>query len=135
MTLSRNKAQEMAMNIIYQALLYQNMGEDFDIKELIASNFEFPFEEVDLYVRQIVVSAILHKDEAIEVFSKNMTTWKFSRLALLMQSIMLLSYAHYYHIRDVDKGVVIDVAINLAKKYLGANDYKFVNGILENTLK
>jgi len=53
----------------------------------------------------------------------------------LMQSIMLLSYAHYYHIKDVDKGVVIDVAINLAKKYLGANDYKFVNGILENTLK
>jgi N utilization substance protein B len=135
MEITRNKLQEIAMNIIYQALIYQDMNESFDIKELISLNLNLPFEEVDIFVRQVVVSAILHQEEAIESFSANMTTWKFSRLAMVMRAILLLSYVHYYYIKDVDKIVVIDVAVNLAKKYLGENDYKFINGILETSLK
>lgn len=135
MEITRNKLQEIAMNIIYQALIYQDMNESFDIKELISLNLNLPFEEVDIFVRQVVVSAILHQEEAIELFSANMTTWKFSRLAMVMRAILLLSYVHYYYIKNVDKIVVIDVAVNLAKKYLGENDYKFINGILETSLK
>ena len=34
----------------------------------------------------------------------------------------------------VDKGVVIDIAVKLAKKYLSGKDYRFVNAILDNVL-
>lgn len=133
-TLSRNKQQEVAMNIIYQALLYLDMGEELDLEQLISNNLRIPFKEVDIYIKQVCVSAILHKDEAIAVFSANMDTWKFSRLSLLMRAILLLSYAHFYYIKDVDKEVVINVAVVLSKKYLNETDYKFVNAILEKTL-
>ena len=46
-----------------------------------------------------------------------------------------MSYAHiHYTDDDVDKSVVIDVAVRLAKKYLDRDDYKFVNAILDNVL-
>lgn len=133
-SLSRNKQQEAAMNIIYQALLYAQIGEQLDLEQLISSNLGVPFSEVDIYLKQVCVSALLHKDEAIEAFSANMDTWKFSRLSLLMRAILLMSYAHFYYIKDVDKKVVINVAVVLAKKYLNETDYKFVNAILEKTL-
>jgi len=135
MELTRNKQHEVAMNIIYQALTYLDMGEDFDIKALISTNLDVPFEEADIYVKQVTVSAILHREEAIEALSKNLKNWKFARLARLMQAILFLSYAHFYYVKDVDKKVVINVAVVLSKKYLNETDYKFVNAILENTLK
>ena len=135
MELTRNKQHEVAMNIIYQALTYLEMGEDFDIKALISTNLDVPFEDADIYVKQVTVSAILHREEAIEALSKNLKNWKFSRLARLMQAILFLSYAHFYYVKDVDKKVVINVAVVLSKKYLNETDYKFVNAILENTLK
>lgn len=133
-TLSRNKQQEVAMNIIYQALMYLEIGEELDIEQLISNNLGVPFKDADIYLKHICVSAILHKEEAIEAFSNNMDTWKFSRLSLLMRAILLMSYAHFYYIKDVDKKVVINVAVVLSKKYLNETDYKFVNAILEKTL-
>ena len=41
----------------------------------------------------------------------------------------------FYYVKDVDKKVVIDVAVKLAKKYLDSTDYKFVNAILDKTLQ
>jgi N utilization substance protein B len=134
MELTRNKQQEIAMSIIYQALLRLDMNEELDIKSLISENVGLPYDEVDLYVKRIVVAAILHKDEAIDAFSKNMNKWKFSRLSMLMQAILLLSYAHFYFVKDSEKGVIINVAVVLAKKYLSDKDYKFINGVLESTL-
>ena len=35
---------------------------------------------------------------------------------------------------EVEKAVVINIAIKLSKAYLGDNDYKFVNAILDKVL-
>jgi transcription termination factor NusB len=45
-----------------------------------------------------------------------------------------MSYIHYFHIEEVDKGVVIDIAVRLAKVYLDAKDYRFVNAVLDKVL-
>ena len=81
-----------------------------------------------------MVKALLHKSEIVEVIEPKLNKWKFDRLNRLAQSILLLSYAHYYYVKDVEKPVVIDVAIRLAKKYLDDGDYKFINAVLDEVL-
>ena len=64
-----------------------------------------------------------------------MNKWTFERLNRVEQALLLLSYSHYFYVEPaVDKGVVIDVAVKLAKTYLDASDYKFVNAILDKVL-
>ena len=70
----------------------------------------------------------------IDKLQAKMDKWKFDRLNRLNQAILLLSLAHYYGVGEVEKAVVINVAVSLAKKYLDYNDYKFVNAILDNVL-
>ena len=43
-----------------------------------------------------------------------------------------MSYAHYKYIGHVDKSVVINVAVELAKKYIDDKQAKFINGILDS---
>ena len=64
-----------------------------------------------------------------------MINWTFNRINKLEQALLILSYSHFYYVKDVDKKVVIDVAVKLAKKYLDSTDYKFVNAILDKTLQ
>lgn len=137
MEISRNKLHEKALIIIYQCLTFESLGGEYDIKEVISDNMELPFEDVDIYLRHVVVSALAHKQEAINAFTPNLKKWRFERLSLLLRSLLILSYAQYYHLTnsDMDKKVIINVAVNLAKTYLEKDDYKFVNAILENTLK
>lgn len=137
MEISRNKLHEKALIIIYQCLTLESLNKDYDIKQIISDNMEMDFEHCDIYLKHAVVSALAHKNEAIEAYTPNLKKWRFERLSFLLRSLLFLSYAQYYYVKnvDMDKKVIINVAVNLAKTYLEKDDYKFVNAILENTLR
>lgn len=134
MAVSRNVSHEKAMIIIYDALCYEHMNQEYDPRELISSIMDESYDLVDLYVKQVVIKALINKDAYIEKLQAKMDTWKFDRLNRLNQAILLMSLSHYYGVGEVEKAVVINVAVSLAKKYLDDNDYKFVNAILDNVL-
>lgn len=134
MAVSRNKEHELIMVCIYDALVYSSMNEEFNLEEIMEGVFEMPFDEISLFAKSVVVKSLKNINEIIPVFQKNMPKWDFSRLNNLEKSILIMSYTHYKEIGSVDKGVVIDLAVRLAKKYLDNADYKFINAILDNVL-
>lgn len=134
MKTSRNANQEKAMIIIYDALTYEDMNIDYDLKEIIGDVLGDSYENSDFYVREVVVKALLHEKEIISEIEPKLNKWKFNRLNRLAQAILLLSYAHYKYVEGVDKAIVIDIAVHLAKKYLDDGDYKFINAVLDNVL-
>lgn len=135
MEYSRNALQEKAMTIIYGALTYVSMHTDFDIRELTTSLFDdLAYDDIDLYVKEVTVKALLYREAIIADIEKNMVQWTFKRLNRVAQSIILLSVAHYRYVKDVDKSVVIDIAVKLSKKFLDDKEFKFINGVLDKTL-
>ena len=46
-----------------------------------------------------------------------------------------MSYAHFYYVEKVDKKVVINTAVDLAKKYVEEKQAKFINAILDGVLQ
>ena len=56
------------------------------------------------------------------------------RLPLLTQAVLLMSYAHFYYVEKIDKSIVINVAVELAKKYIEEKQAKFINAILDEVL-
>lgn len=132
---SRNKQQIIAMNALYDILTYQDMGEEIDIEWIISGLCDMPYSDSPLYVKQIVLSTIRHLESEIALLEKNMIKWTFHRLNRVEQAILLLSLSHYFYVdTTVNKGIVINVAVNLAKNYLDHKDYKFVNAILDKVL-
>lgn len=134
MEYSRNEYQEIAMSIIYDTLTYDSMGLDYDIKELISDIAGLPYEEIDLFLKEIVVKSINYRDEIIKKIEPKLVNWTFVRLNRLAQAILIMSVTHYFYIGNVDKAIVINVAVVLAKKYLISDDYKFINALLDNVL-
>lgn len=133
--LSRNKEQEKILGILYQALVLIDLKQELDVKQLLMDAYDCDFEDVPLFSQQILVYSLKNLDKITKAFQANMINWTFNRINKLEQALLILSYSHFYYVKDVDKKVVIDVAVKLAKKYLDSTDYKFVNAILDKILQ
>ena len=136
MALTRQQEHFVVMTVIYNELSDFTLGDgkEFrDAKELISSLCECPYSEVSDYVKKTVAYALNNYGAIKDAFIPKLNNWKWERLPLLTQAILLMSYAHM-KIETVEKRIVIDVAVNLAKKYVEPKQAKFVNAILDGVL-
>ena len=134
-TLSRNKAHDIALFAIYDVLTYSAAKLPTPIEDIVSGLTEQSFADSDFFVKEMALAMVKHYQEIIPIFEKNMRKWTFDRLNLLEQALLLLAYCQsYYSVEKTDKAIIINVSVELAKKYLSENDYKFVNAILDKVL-
>ena len=126
MKLTRTEAREKIMVILYQL--------DFYVKEKIEYNLEDVFKEnleIDnTYVRD-VVNGVLENIESIDkVISKYLENWDLDRLGKTDKAILRLGAYELIHY-DTPKVVVINEAVELAKKYRDDKVVKLINAVLD----
>ncbi len=132
--LSRNKEHELIMISIYDALLYLEMDEVFSLEDVLEGVYMLPYEDVPLFSKEVVIKSLSNINDIKAKYQVNMPKWKFDRINAIARAILLMSYTNFKIIGGVDKSIVIDLAVRLAKKYLDKDDYKFINAVLDKTL-
>ena len=138
MAISRNQSHFVIMTVIYDELADFVMGggaSSRNANELIEEIAETPFDEVDPYIKRSVALTMQHYGKIVDAYRPLLVNWKWERIPLLTQAILLMSYAHFYYVEKVDKKVVINTAVDLAKKYVEEKQAKFINAILDGVLK
>ena len=86
-------------------------------------------------MKEQAIAALKYLDEAINAIQSHMRGWTFERLDRVEQAILINAYNHFFHVEEgIDKKIVINNAVELAKNYLEEKDYRFVNAILDNIL-
>lgn len=138
MAISRNQSHFVIMTVIYDELADFVMGggaSSRNANELIEEIAGTPFDEVDPYIKRSVALTMQHYGEIVDAYRPLLVNWKWERIPLLTQAILLMSYAHFYYVEKVDKKVVINTAVDLAKKYVEEKQAKFINAILDGVLK
>ena len=136
MSISRNQQHYIALTVIYDELTDFTIGEGKtfrDARELMSELCECEYEQVPAYIKQVVAYSLNNYGNIVKVFEPHLRNWKWERLPLLTQAMLLMSYAHM-QVEEVEKSVVISVAVNLAKKYIEEKQAKFIHGILNEAL-
>lgn len=131
--LSRNQEQEKIMLTVYQYLFYQRMKSE-DIVTELENVFEIPYDEISVFAREVVVKTLLHQEEIDSIISENLVKWTLDRINLVAHAILLFAIGEYKYTEECNKAEMINVAVNLAKKYLDDKDYKFINALLDKAL-
>ena len=87
----------------------------------------------DDFVEAIVTNTTEHLAEIDELITENLKNWKLDRIPKTSLAILRISCAQLLYMSDVIPAkVIINEAVELAKKYGADDDYSFVNGILRN---
>ena len=138
MPINRNQQHYIIMTVIYDELndFVLGGGKTFrDATELTSELCEMPYEEVDDYIKDSIGLALQNYGKIVAAFTPYLKNWVWDRLPLLTQAILMMSYTHFYLVEKVAKAVVINVAVELAKKYIDSKQSKFINAILNEVLK
>ena len=135
--ISRNQEHFIIMTVIYDELADFVAGQDQpfrDVNEIILEITDIPLNEHSEYVQNMIANVLNHYGEIVSAFLPHLHNWKWDRLPLLTRAVLLMSYAHFYYVEKVDKRIVINVAVELAKKYIEEKQAKFINAILDEVL-
>ena len=135
--ISRNQENYIIMTVIYDELADFTMGSSQpfrDVNEIILEITDIPLKDHSHYVQNMIASVLQNYGEIVNKFIPHLKDWKWDRLPLLTRTVLLMSYAHFYYVEKIDKRIVINVAIELAKKYIEEKQAKFINAILDEVL-
>ena len=85
---------------------------------------------------QVFIEGVLtHAPALAQEVEKHCTRWKFKNIDHINQAILLLAAFELQQPTEVPPKVVINEAVNLAKKFGQQDSFAFVNGILDNIAK
>lgn len=126
MKLNRTEAREKIMIILYQIDLYDKDKIPYDLESVFHENLEID----NKFVRDIVDGVLEKKDSIDKIISKYLENWDLDRLGKTDRAILRLStYEMLYY--NTPKVVVINEAVELAKKYSDEKIVKLINGVLD----
>lgn len=92
-------------------------------------------EEIKEYSTWLIHGIISHQDKIDNIIQSFSENWRISRMALVDRNILRMAVFELLYEEDIASAIVIDEAIEVAKKYSGEEAAKFVNGILDAVRK
>ncbi len=126
MKLTRTEAREKIMVILYQIDFYKKENIEYNLEDVFHENLEMD----NKYVKDIVNGVLENQDKIDETISKYLENWDLDRLGKTDRAILRLStYEMMYY--DTPKVVVINEAVELAKKYSDDKVVKLINAVLD----
>jgi N utilization substance protein B len=87
------------------------------------------------FAAKIFRGTIDHLSDIDGMIQAQADNWRLSRMAVVDRNIIRLSVYEFLHESDTPKLVVIDEAIEIAKKFGNDKSSQFINGILDGILK
>jgi len=128
--MSRKKNREEAFKLIYQTEINK---EDYQGQlEYYLTESEAGPETAE-YITDLVAGVnvrLVEIDSCIKEYLSS--SWRIDRISRVDLAILRMGYYEIKYREDVPKGVAINEAVELAKKYGSDSSGKFINGILAN---
>ena len=91
-------------------------------------------QEVKEFAMKIALAYKNNNDEIDELIKKYAIGWDFDRLVKMDKDILRIAIAELLYIKEAPMKVVVDEAVELAKKYSTDDSAPFINGILAKVI-
>jgi len=86
--------------------------------------------DVKPFTRELIEGVEANRPELDEQISRHSRGWTIERIAPLDRNIMRVALYEVEHREDVPTEIALDEAVELAKRYCGADAPGFINGVL-----
>jgi transcription antitermination protein NusB len=124
--MGRRESREAALQILFQ-LEFSECSEVPDLNQF----WKNKKNQDSAYAQQLVHGVMAHKDEIDGLIQFHSQNWRVSRMLLIDRNIMRLAVYELLFEKDMAVAVVINEAVELAKKFGSSESARFINGVLD----
>ncbi|MFA5097421.1 MAG: transcription antitermination factor NusB [Candidatus Margulisiibacteriota bacterium] len=128
----RTTARRLAMQALYQIELSDASPEEAILS--VSSQETFPPDTMER--AKVLLRGVVSQKAAIDrSIASNLAEWTIERLGAVDRNILRVCVWELEHERTEPGAVVMNEAVELAKKYGGEESKKFINGVLASVAK
>ncbi|HEX7192326.1 MAG TPA: transcription antitermination factor NusB [Thermoanaerobaculia bacterium] len=129
---ARRKARELALQMLFQ---HDMSGNEPDMITTTFEDLQKSRPNTREFATKIFRGTVDHLSEIDDMIQAQAENWRLSRMAVVDRNIIRMSVYEFLHETDTPKLVIIDEAIEIAKKFGTQKSSQFINGILDGILK
>ena len=124
---SRSRCREWALQVLYQAeYLGHRTGEVIRYYRHFQER-----DKVPAYLTKLVEGVTAHQEELDALIKQHSEHWRLERMAAVDRNLLRLALYELLHQPAIPAKVVINEAVELAKRYGSEDSGSFINGILD----
>ncbi len=129
---ARRKARELVLQMLYQ---HDMSGNAPDMIVDTFDDLQKSKPNTRDFATKIFRGTVDNLSEIDGMIQAQADNWRLSRMAVVDRNIIRMSIYEFLHESSTPKLVVIDEAIEIAKKFGTEKSSQFINGILDGILK
>lgn len=131
--MKRRKAREYALQILFQIdFISGNVGDE-SFERFWSDKKESA--DVKKFTEELVRGTISKLDEIDLIIERATESWPLKRMATVDRNILRFATYEILYRKDIPPAVTINEAVEIAKKFSGAESAPFINGILDRLSK
>ena len=139
----RRTAREMALQMLFQLELGRSALRDvlrsYEPGDVEGEGEGARLEERELrsalhYAETLVRGVADHREAIDDLIREQATNWRLERMPVVDRTVLRIAIYELLHQTDVPQVVIVDEAIELAKRYGSEQSGAFVNGVLDGLL-
>ncbi|HXM79105.1 MAG TPA: transcription antitermination factor NusB [Thermoanaerobaculia bacterium] len=129
---ARRKARELALQ-----MLFENDVTGTSATEMFQRNAELLKAPPGIrdFTERLVAGTLEKRQSLDEIITKQADHWRLSRMPIVDRNILRLALFELLHEPSTPRPVVIDEALEIAKRFSTPRSSQFINGILDGVLK
>ena len=129
----RRKSRELAMQMLFQL----DMGKH--TPDQVRNTFWKAREENDDDVRGFAEDlfrvAVARENDITDLIEKHSANWRLDRMASVDRNVLRMAIAEMLGFPGTPAPIVINEALEIARRYSGAESINFLNGVLDAVAK
>ncbi len=128
---ARRRGRILAIQAMYAWDINKQPIEDLCRFDWIDPDERPRLEDAITFGRLLLTGALQELEQIDELIRRQLEHWDFSRVSRVELAILRVSVYALRFQTDVPPRVVIDEAIDIAKRYSSDESYRFINGVLD----
>ena len=129
---ARRKARELALQMLFEHDVAGTAPTDMFQRSDDLRNAP---EGLRDFTKRLVSGTLEHRDALDQIISRQADHWRLMRMPIVDRNILRMALFELLHEPETPRPVVIDEALEIAKRFSTPRSSQFINGILDGVLK
>src|SRR5271169_2531951 len=130
---SRRKSRELALQMLFQLDMAKQDRDE--VRRTFWSERLDLDESVRVFADELFGVACERSAEIDEIIERNAQHWRMERMAAVDRNLLRTGVAEFLGFPETPRAVVINEALEIARKFSSLESVQFVNGVLDSVAK
>ena len=130
---NRRKSRELCLQMLFQWDMGKQTPEH--VRKTFWAERTDTDEETRGFAEDLFRTAVERHPEIDELIQKHAQHWRMERMAAVDRNVLRTGVAEFLGYRDTPRPVVINEALEIARKFSAPESVQFINGVLDSVGK